>query len=951
MAERPFCSRFIQQKLLLRSNVTKYEVIVITSPKLHAAIRLLTVTGGLLVALVWLLATPGRPATAAAPSAEATVAAAFPLTGTQWTPPTPAYKIVVDKDGIIQLSYSALQAAGLPVDSLNPKSFRLYWMGQEVPIQVDGESDNVFHSTDRILFYGRNLDSLHYEGVWPDSKYTGENAYWLTYGGANGLRMAAKSSVGSGATAGPYVHKDHQERNLFYFTDRPYHVGEPMPQRYEPGADRWQWIWVRSSPNFRNFPFVLNNLPASAADGLATVRLQGTSGRQFLFQPPTPHHIRLYMSGTLIYDNPAAGYDYAAFTITATVPHTTLLNNTTNFLKVELNPVGTSSEVYINWLELDYRDNFVAESSLLFFNGEPGPGPWRYAVTGFADSDIRVYDVTDVFNPLRFTGATLGASDVTFGDSAGSRRYIAVSAAGWLAPLRIEAYAPQTSAYSPADLLATTNGADWIAIAHKDVWSEAVRLATYRSAKYRVALVDVEQIYAQFNGGMRSSESIREFLRYVYHNWSAPQNQFVLLFGDGTSDMRNYRFPAPTLIPPFLIAVEPTLGETAADNQFVTLVGNDILPDMSIGRFPVDTLPEAALMVSKTIKYESTPPFNDWNLNVLFIADDGTGGGGDFFEFSDILADGYASPAQEPETKFLPAPYTSTKAYLGYNINNEPGTCFTVGDCQNAIINSVNNGALFTSYIGHAQTGNWATEPLVDASIVNQFTNYERLSIFLAMACFEGFFHQPDLQPLAETYLLHPLGGAVASWSPTGFGVATGHDWLEQGLFLSFFQDGQTILGKATDAGKLYLHDNAPAGKYDDLIDTFLLLGDPALQIQGWVEPTAVEMAGLSAQAGEDGVLVQWATAQESDILGFHLLRADSPDGPFAQITAEMIVASTPGSATGNSYRFVDSTADASRSYWYKLRVYTLEGGSEEYGLAAVVPTAENRLFLPAVGR
>lgn len=920
--------------------------------KRKTAIRILSIAGGLLATLLWLLVAGNGPTVdAAAHTEEASVAATFPLTGTQWTPPSPSYKIVVDKDGIIQLSYSALQAAGLPVDSVNPKTFKLFWMSQQIPIQVDGESDNVFNSSDRVLFYGRSLDSLTYEGVWPDNKYTGENVYWLTYGGANGLRMTTKSSVASGTAVGPYLHKERQERNLFYFTDRPYHVGQPMPQRYEPGADRWHWIWMRSSPSFRNFPVAINNLPASAANGLVTVRLQGTSGKQFLFQPDTPHHIRLYMNGIQIYDNPAAGYDYSAFTITATLPFTTLINNANNALRVEFVPSGVSSEVYINWFELAYRDNLVAESSRLFFDGESGSGPWRYGVTGFGDSDIRVYDVTNLLSPVRITGATLGASDVTFGDNAGGRRYIAVSAAGWFAPLRIEPYAPMTSAYSPADLLATTNGADWIAIVHKDLWPEALRLANYRAAKYRIALVDVDQIYAQFNGGMRSSESIREFLRYVYHNWTAPKNQFVLLFGDGTSDMRNYRFPAPTMIPPFLVPVEPTLGETAADNQYVTLVGDDILPDMSIGRFPVDTLLEAAVVVSKTIKYESTPTYNDWNLNVLFIADDGEGGGGDFFGLSDAIADGYASPTQEPETKFLPLPYTSTKVYLGYNINNEPGTCLSAAECQADIIDSINNGALFTSYVGHAQTGNWAVEPLVDPSVVNQFTNYDRLSIFIAMACFEGFFHQPDLTPLAETYMLHPLGGAVASWSPTGFGVATGHDWLEQGFFLAYFQDHETVLGKATDAGKYYLHDKAPAGKYDDLIETFLLFGDPALQIQGWIEPTAVEMAGLSAQSSDGQPLIEWATSKETEILGFDLLRAESENGPFATITPEMIAAATPGAGQGNRYGFVDTTADPLRNYWYKLRIFTLDGGSQEYGLVAVIPAARNTLFLPAVER
>lgn len=938
-----------------------YEGTVSRKQTLQRGIRILTVAGGLIAAFFWLLSAGNTQAAATTPTDVAEGAAvSAPITGTQWAPPNPAYKILVDKDGIIQLSYSDLQAAGLPVNTLNPKSFRLFWMGQEVRILVDGESDNVFNSTDRILFYGRNLDSLHYEGVWPDSKYSGEvvngvnvgvNVYWLTYGGANGLRMTTKDVSGVGTAAGPYLRKDHQERNLFYFSDRPYIVGEPMPARYQPGADRWQWIWFRSSPSFRNFPFSVSNLPATAGDGQVVVRMQGTSGKQFLFQPDTPHHIRLYMNGTQIYDNPAAGYDFKAFTITATVPHNTLINNSSNTLRVEFVPNGVSSEVYINWYEVSYRDNHVAENNLLFFDGEQSGGPWRYSVTGFTNNDIRVFDVTNLFSPARFTNTTVGSTDVSFRDASVKRRYIAVSAAGWLPPLRIEAYAPMASAYSPANLLATTNGADWIAIAHKDLWPEALRLATYRAKKYRVALVDVEQIYAQFNGGMRSSESIREFLRYVYHNWQTPQNKFVLLFGDGTSDMRNYRFPALTLIPPFLATSEPTLGETAADNQYVTLTGNDLLPEMSIGRFPVDTLAEAALMVSKTIDYESTPTYNDWNLNILFVADDGTGGGGDFFGFSNVLADGYASPTKEPDTKFLPLPYTSTKVYLGYNINNEPGTCFTPAECQNDIINSLNNGALFTSYVGHAQTGNWATEPLVDANVVSQFNNYSRLSIFLGMACFEGFFHQPDLTPLAETYLLHPGGGAVASWSPTGFGVATGHDWLEQGLFLSVFQDNQTILGLAADAGKKYLHDHAPAGKYDDLLDTFLLFGDPALQIQGWVEPTAVEMAGLSAQANNGQVEVAWATAQETEILGFHLLRGESESGPFAPLNAEMIPAQTPGGSQGNRYSFVDSSAEPNRSYWYKLRILTLDGGSTEYGLAAVIPAATNRIFLPTVGR
>lgn len=132
-----------------------------------------------------------------------------------------------------------------------------------------------------------------------------------------------------------------------------------------------------------------------------------------------------------------------------------------------------------------------------------------------------------------------------------------------------------------------------------------------------------------------------------------------------------------------------------------------------------------------------------------------------------ILADGYSTPVPISTTSSCLHPILRQKSTWATISTMNQVPVSLLPDCQNDIVDSVNGGALFTSYIGHAQTGNWATEPLVDAGIVNRFNNYDRLSIFLAMACFEGFFHQPDLSPLAETYMLHPLGGVVASWSPT----------------------------------------------------------------------------------------------------------------------------------------------------------------------------------------
>ena len=52
------------------------------------------------------------------------------------TAATPQYKIVVDHDGLYQVTYADLQAAGVPVDTLDPSTFYMTSQGQDVAIEV-----------------------------------------------------------------------------------------------------------------------------------------------------------------------------------------------------------------------------------------------------------------------------------------------------------------------------------------------------------------------------------------------------------------------------------------------------------------------------------------------------------------------------------------------------------------------------------------------------------------------------------------------------------------------------------------------------------------------------------------------------------------------------------------------------------------------------------------------
>ncbi len=839
--------------------------------------------------------------------------------GALWAPPAPAWRVFVEEDGLYDMTYDALAAAGLPVDTLNPHTFRMFYLGREIPISVEGENDSRFDAGDAVLFYGRDVDDLFYDGLAPTNRYTGASVYWLSYGGVDGLRMAEKNSSSSGVIASVFPHSIHLEENTWYLSAYP----------FREGADHWYWEWIQAQgenqAGSRQHDFDVQNVASGDYTATLTTSLLGYTDET--------HHLRLYINDALVFDDATSWDGYAVFTVTTPFSQS-LLQDGVNVIKVEIQNDGDQAydDVYLNWMEVSYLDRFVAEQDVLDFGGTE-PGPQQFQVSGFQSADVEAYDVSDCLQPQRILGAAIaggGSYTITFGDDVvANTRYLALTPAGRLAPARIEVVTPMTSAYTPADLLATTNGADYILITHADFWDDALRLSGHRAQDYRVALVDVQVIYDQFNGGMMSAESIRDFLAYAYANWTSPAPQFVTLLGDGSWDMRHYGNTNDTFIPPYLALVDPTLGETASDNRFVTLVGDDPVPDIAIGRLPANTPDEARAMVDKTIDYETGCHCGDWSYSTIFASDDLEGGGGNFYDFSDRVADGYDDPPTNT-VKYVPEKYTIDKLYMGQtcDTDNPP----IANQCTEALTSTLNiTGALFVSYVGHATKTYWAQEHLWTQSDVASLQNGPCLPIMLAMTCFEGSFQDPAQQALGEYQVRLPQHGAVASWSSTGNGLATGHDLLEKGLMLALFHQDVKRLGAATNAAKRYLWDET-GEQYVDLIETYVLLGDAALKPKTDAVcqemPTAVMITSANATSLSSGIKLSWRTADEHDILAFNLLRRPvNTDASFVPINDSPIFARGQTDSWGATYRFIDYDVSPGVDYAYRLQILQLDGG------------------------
>ena len=181
---------------------------------------------------------------------------ASPAAALQWTPPVPGYRIYVDSDGIYRLDNAYLTAAGLPVDSVDPATFRIFYMGEEIPIRVEDGGDGRFDPGDAVFFYGRSVDSLFLDGLLPTDKYTASSVFWLTYGGATGLRMADRPSASGGDAALPHPRRTHIERQYWYRSARP----------MLPNADHWFADPLQSGafPAERSYSFTDASLPAGS---------------------------------------------------------------------------------------------------------------------------------------------------------------------------------------------------------------------------------------------------------------------------------------------------------------------------------------------------------------------------------------------------------------------------------------------------------------------------------------------------------------------------------------------------------------------------------------------------------------------------------------------------------------------------------------------------------------
>ena len=129
------------------------------------------------------------------------------------------YKIEVKQKGIYRLTYQNLISAGFPTTIVAPKDLQLFFRGQEIPIRVIGQENDIIDPTDYIEFYGigndNTLDKVLYENETQltnphTTLYSDRTAYFLTFSrdGTPGLRIENASIPTSAPQADYYKEQE-----------------------------------------------------------------------------------------------------------------------------------------------------------------------------------------------------------------------------------------------------------------------------------------------------------------------------------------------------------------------------------------------------------------------------------------------------------------------------------------------------------------------------------------------------------------------------------------------------------------------------------------------------------------------------------------------------------------------------------------------------------------------
>nr|WP_294818826.1 type IX secretion system sortase PorU [uncultured Flavobacterium sp.] len=748
------------------------------------------------------------------------------------------YRFYVEKSGVYKITRSFLQSLGMSVN-VDPRTIKIYGNGgrmlpllnsvdypsdlAENAISVIGEEDGSFGSADYILFYAEGVDNWNTDSETHSNLFVDRSYYYVTAGGSNGKRIGIQPQPSGTATVTTSVFDEYQyhEKDLFNIArlGRKWHGEEFNVQ------------------NEQDFDFTIPDI----APGPATVIVSAASNSS------TPTTMAVKVNGTDIgsmsfqnTDNDIAAQDgkvTGGFTPSGGAITVNLSYN---------NGGVPGNSAWLDYIIIKAKRNLNGNGKQFRFrlNDAAGNvGVIQYSLSNAAGI-AQVWDITNIYDASAIIND--GAqSQFSFRSSLGEvRQYIAVVPNDYYTPLR-EGRPKVANQNLKGTILKNEQGQfqdlDYLIVTPASLTSAAERLAAiHRNLGLTVKVVALEPIYQEFSSGKQDIGAIRNFVKYIYNNASAPSERlkYLNLFGDASFDYKN-RIPNNTNIVPTFHGYNPT-HPTANYSGVVTFVSDDFFGymdpnegrmrfndsserlDIAVGRMLVDGRSQADEMIDKVVDYLSPDSYGRWRNEYVMITDDLDNNGE---EFVPRMEDLYESIINS-ERKFINIKKVHSDAF----VQQASAGGQRYPDAKEQIIRAVNYGSLVVNYLGHGGEDGMAGERLFEKTDAQNLTNRFKYPLFLTATCELTRFDNP-YRPTAGEYLYwNAAGGAIAMITTTR----------------SIYTSAAYSLNNNITS-RLYAFDNELGNDYPSMAEalrqTKVLLSDTSIRCVAFIGDPALKMA------------------------------------------------------------------------------------------------------------
>ncbi len=566
---------------------------------------------------------------------------------------------------------------------------------------------------------------------------------------------------------------------------------------FDPEDDYWLWeIIIPGDPDFGSCDFAIyaDEIYKQADGVLLTVNLKGA-----IDSPGSPdHHARIIINGVELEEAFFDGLELKR--IKCAVPEGVLVEGENRVTITGIPDPDNFSYFSVDSIELLYPRKYRAKNDSLFFSSS---GKQIITIEGFHNSSTVVLDISDPFSPVLITGYEILQNQDEYSvlfPCAGSEplSYLAVSLESAVSPAEIFFQQDSGAGFSG------NAGCDYLIICPGEFREAAEALAVYRrQTGLEPLVVTLEQVYDTFSYGICKPEAIRTAVGWALRNMD-PAPSYLVLIGDGTYDYRNLTNAGDNLVPVMMTATP--YGLFSSDWLYVD-TDSDGIPEIPVGRIPVDT-PSALLAYIDKLKAYEAHQWTGQELGIGIVADIPDPQAGDFHSDADNLS------------LLVPQPFRVIKIYL--NSMEE------IGSRRNELLSLVDSGVWLIDYIGHGTYDRWAAgSGLLSTSDLDSMTN-NLYPVMVAMTCSSGWFSVPGLDSLSEVMVTAPGKGFIAAWSPTGLSLNREAVSMNHELFLQIFAQQQARLGDFFLEVVHFYHDS---GGPDFMQWIYNLLGDPALMV------------------------------------------------------------------------------------------------------------------------